>query len=432
MKIFGNKKFFSSLTLPLTKFQIKLIFLFLAALIVISVIIFTQSMVSDLIEREKNIVEFYGKIFENYAEIENKDPDDFLFFIEEITPTITFPLIITDESQVPLEPYEHWSLNISHDPRMTPDQRREFMLNYVEEMALIYSPINVYDNDGNIIQKLYYTNSDLVGKLRMFPYIAIAVIFIFAVIAYLSLTLSKDNEQNKVWVGMAKEAAHQLGTPLSSLLAWLEILRYQHNDPEGLNETIMEMGKDINRLNTIAKRFSKIGSQPDREILNINDLLEYVCNYFDKRLPHLGKRIEILRSFDTPIYVSINQDLFAWVIENLLKNAAESIEENKGEVHIFTRVNPGKRIYIFVKDSGKGMPPKIRSQVFQPGFSTKKRGWGLGLSLAKRIVEDYHDGKIYIKETILKKGSTFVIELPEAKIPEGAKISEVKPMTLEN
>ena len=211
---------------------------------------------------------------------------------------------------------------------------------------------------------------------------------------------------------MAKEAAHQLGTPLSSLLAWLEIIKFSSDDPQAVTETASEMEKDIQRLNTIAIRFSKIGSTPDKELINISKLIDNVCNYYDKRLPHLGKKIEIIRSLDDRIFVEVNIDLFAWVIENLLKNAAEAIEEKTGQIYIFMRVIPNNKIFIFVKDTGKGMTQKLKRQLFTPGFTTKKRGWGLGLSLCKRIVEEYHDGKIYVKESIIGKGTTFAIEIP--------------------
>jgi len=179
---------------------------------------------------------------------------------------------------------------------------------------------------------------------------------------------------------------------------------------------VMEMEKDIERLNTIAKRFSKIGSLPDKELINVTELIQNVCNYFEKRVPHLGKKIDIIQSLDDKIMANINVELFAWVLENLLKNAVESIETPDGKIYIYMRYSTKGHISIYVKDTGKGIPQKLKRQVFYPGFSTKKRGWGLGLSLCKRIVEEYHNGKIYVKESAIGKGTTFAIDLPIEEI----------------
>jgi signal transduction histidine kinase len=325
---------------------------------------------------------------------------------------INLPVIVTDESGVPYEPYESWTLNIKFEENMTIAQQKGLVMSMLKKMQDTYQPIYVKDEDGKIINRVYYTNSELVDKLRFFPLIALITIGVFVVIGYISFSSSRDNEQSKVWVGMSKEAAHQLGTPLSSLLAWIEIIKFSADDPQAVQETVSEMEKDIQRLNTIATRFSKIGSTPEKENINLSKLIENVCNYYDKRLPHLGKKIEIIRSLDDRMFADVNVDLFAWVIENLLKNGAEAIEEKKGQIYIYMRVHPKKKVYIFVKDTGKGMTPKLKRQIFNPGFTTKKRGWGLGLSLCKRIIEQYHDGKIYVKETLPGKGTTFAIELP--------------------
>jgi nitrogen-specific signal transduction histidine kinase len=397
------------------KWQIKLFFTLIAFSIIITVIFITQSIVDELIKREQQQIALYGKIFEYFSDFENKDPDDFLFLIDQYTGTITFPVITTHANDEPYEPYEIWSLNINLDNIESPEKRKKYMENKVKEMAVMYPPIVVKDKDGNTLHKFYYTHSDLVVQLRYFPLIAIIIIALFGVIAYIAFSMSRRSEQSKVWVGMAKEAAHQLGTPLSSLLAWIEILKYSKDDPDSIDETINEMQNDINRLNTITTRFSKIGSSAEIETHDISSLMENICQYFEKRLPHLGKKVEIIRTLTEKIPADVNTELFAWVIENLLKNAAESIENKKGRINIYMKLIPEKRIYIYVKDNGKGMTSQVKRQVFQPGFTTKKRGWGLGLSLTKRIVEDYHGGKIYIKETSPGEGTTFVIELPFSK-----------------
>ncbi|MDT3738083.1 MAG: HAMP domain-containing sensor histidine kinase [Candidatus Kapabacteria bacterium] len=409
----SDKRTINLLVNSLSKWQVKLIFALLALFIIISVVMFTQSLVEELIIREQKAVELYAKVVGDFLDVEEPSTDIFLFFIEDIQKTmINFPVIVTQDNGKPYEPFEIWTLNIDFEKNMTISQQREKVMIMLKKMESTYQPILAKDKSGKIISKVYYTHSALVDKLRFFPFIAMIIIAIFVIIGYISFSSSRDNEQSKVWVGMSKEAAHQLGTPLSSMLAWLEIIKYSAGDPQAVQETVSEMEKDIQRLNTIAVRFSKIGSTPDKENINLSKLIDNVCNYYDKRLPHLGKKIEIIRSLDDRMFADVNVDLFAWVIENLLKNAAESIEEKQGQIYIYMRVHSKKKLFIFVKDTGKGMSPKLKRQIFNPGFTTKKRGWGLGLSLCKRIIEEYHDGKIYVKESMPGKGTTFAIELP--------------------
>lgn len=418
MGFFTERRTINLLVNSLAKWQVKFIFVFIALIIIITIFLFTQSLVKELIKREHDAAGLYAKLIEDFLDTVEKptsssDTDIFLFFLDEIQQTmINFPVIVTYENGEPYEPFENWTLNVEINSKMPINQQREIVLKTLNKMQGAYQPILVKDKEGKIISKIYFTHSALVDKLRFFPFIGLIIIGAFILIGYISFNSSRDNEQSKIWVGMAKEAAHQLGTPLSSLLAWLEIIKFSSDNPQAVTETASEMEKDIQRLNTIAIRFSKIGSTPDKELINISKLIDNVCNYYDKRLPHLGKKIEIIRSLDDRIFVEVNIDLFAWVIENLLKNAAEAIEEKTGQIYIFMRVIPNKKIFIFVKDTGKGMTQKLKRQLFTPGFTTKKRGWGLGLSLCKRIVEEYHDGKIYVKESIIGKGTTFAIEIP--------------------
>lgn len=400
-----------------TKWHIKVIFAVVALGIVVAVITYTQSLVDELIKREQRIINFYAKIYEHYSNPDS-DPEDLLFFLDEVTPTISFPIIITGPKDKPLENFSQYSLNINIDSTLSYEEKKKYIYDYVDKMKSEYPPIIIRDYNGKIIQKFYYTHSELIDRLRYFPLIAIMIIGLFIIIGYLAFSNLRKHEQSKVWVGLAREAAHQLGTPLSSMLAWLEILKISKDDPQQVNDTVSEMENDVNRLNTIATRFSKIGSMPDKEITDIIAHIENVCKYFEKRLPHLGKKVEIIRDLKEPVLAEINKDLFAWVIENLLKNASEAIENRKGQVFIFDRLYPNKKIFIYVRDTGKGMTSKQKRQIFYPGFTTKKRGWGLGLSLVKRIIEEYHDGKIYVKESIPGKGTTFVIEMP---IVEGEK-----------
>lgn len=248
-----------------------------------------------------------------------------------------------------------------------------------------------------------YDDSLMLKRLALYPYVQLGVVLIFVVIAIFALLTSKKAEQNKVWVGLSKETAHQLGTPISSLMAWTEILKENYPD----DELIPEMDKDVKRLQLIADRFSKIGSLPDPVPSSLNEVIQHVVEYMDRRTSNKVKIECILQP--EPIIVKMNASLFEWVIENLCKNAVDAME-GTGKITIMTQ-DEGDKIAIEVSDTGKGIARKNLQTVFQPGFTTKKRGWGLGLSLAKRIVEEYHHGKIWVKSSEVGRGTTFRIEL---------------------
>lgn len=252
-------------------------------------------------------------------------------------------------------------------------------------------------------QLVCYDESTLLKRLSQYPYWQLGIVMIFVVVAIFALLSSKKAEQNKVWVGLSKETAHQLGTPISSLMAWVEILKENH--PE--DEMIPEIDKDVKRLERIAERFSKIGSLPEPKDNSMNEVIEHVVDYMRKRT---SNKVDIICHVpDHEVIVKMNASLFEWVIENLCKNAIDAME-GSGQI-ILTLSEEGKRIAIEVSDTGKGIRKKDIKNVFTPGFTTKQRGWGLGLSLAKRIVEEYHKGKIYIKSSEIGKGTTFRIEL---------------------
>ena len=403
-------KFFKPEITPLTKWWVKLILLVLSAVFIFLSFFYTNSIAREILNREKALIDLYIDIYEYYS-----DPvsnfEDIAFFQEKIIPQINFPIIITDSSDAPLEPFETFSLNVKTDPKLSYTQTRVEYQKLIQKMKSAYEPIVLVDTTGKVLQKYYFYHSAVVDKLTIMPFVAFAIFLLFSISGYIALNASRRNEESKVWIGMAKEAAHQLGTPLSSLLAWAEILRMRINDPD-TNEIIDEIQKDLERLNIVTTRFSKIGSKPDLTMQNIGALIEQVSTYFEKRLPNLGRKISIVREIDKEYFCYLNADLFSWVFENLFKNAAEAIEEKNGSIFI-TIKEKGDWIRIYVRDTGKGMTAKIKRNVFSPGFTTKKRGWGLGLSLTKKIVEDYHNGKISVKESTVGKGTTFVIDLPK-------------------
>jgi len=304
------------------------------------------------------------------------------------------PMIITDEK----DSINDWS-NL--------DSLKVKNISFIHKELTIMKnqndPILVSHKRGNGIQYIYYRDSDLLTKLKYYPVALILILFLFASVIYLFFKSNKIADQNKLWTGMAKETAHQIGTPLSSLLGWIEILRLENTN----ENTVIEIEKDVHRLNTIADRFSKIGSIPKLSKHNIVEATQSSFNYLESRS---SKKVEFnFNSTSNEIYASINLQLFSWVIENLVKNAIDAME-GKGKIALQISEN-SNNVYINITDSGKGISKSLQQKVFSPGYTTKKRGWGLGLSLAKRIIEDYHNGKIFVLKSELNKGTTFEITL---------------------
>ena len=282
-------------------------------------------------------------------------------------------------------------------------KKQNYLANQLFIMKSQNKPINVSYKGESLKQYIYYRDSDLLTKLKYYPIALILILFLFASVIYLFFKSSKVAEQNKLWTGMAKETAHQIGTPLSSLLGWIEILRLENTN----ENTIKEIENDVHRLNTIAERFSKIGSIPELKEQNVVEATSASIDYLKLRSSK-----QIIFKFDSSkkeIYAKINLQLFSWVIENLVKNAIDAME-GKGKIALAITENE-KNVTITISDTGKGIPKHLQHEIFTPGFTTKKRGWGLGLSLAKRIIEDYHNGKITVLKSEIGKGTTFSIML---------------------
>ncbi len=291
--------------------------------------------------------------------------------------------------------------------------------NYADSLKVVSSLARQWLQSGRMIKLLAdkhnnsefilvcYDESTMLKRLAMYPYVLLGVVLLFVFIAIFILLVSKRAEQNKVWVGLSKETAHQLGTPISSLMAWTEILKEQYP-----NDTLIpEMDKDVKRLQLISERFSKIGSLPEPVPTNLKEVLEHVIEYMDRRTSH---GVVFVRDFpDKDVWLKMNASLFEWVIENLCKNAVDAMSGGPGTITVRI-VEEDNKICVEVSDTGKGIKKKNMSHVFRPGFTTKQRGWGLGLSLAKRIIEDYHKGKIFVKWSEVNKGTTFRVELREA------------------
>lgn len=305
------------------------------------------------------------------------------------------PMILVDENgNIGANSY----LNL--DPVKAKDPA--FLLKQLEIMKEQNSPIEI-NFAKNRTQYIYYRNSDLLNKLSYYPLTLILILTLFLTVIYMMFTSSKVAEQNKLWTGMAKETAHQIGTPLSSLLGWIAILKMENAD----DKYVDEIEKDVHRLNTIANRFSKIGSLPTLEKLDIIAVTKNAYEYLEYRS---SKQISFsFNTSETNLYSTINDELYSWVIENLIKNAIDAML-GKGELAVAITAD-AKKIKIDITDTGKGMAKSQFKKIFKPGFTTKKRGWGLGLSLSKRIIEDYHKGKIIVKNSEINKGTTFQIVL---------------------
>ncbi len=391
--------------------KIKFLLLLVAFGIVIPTLIYTHSLVLQLQNKEREIVRLYAKSFE-YIVKPSTSSTDYSFIFNELITTIDFPLILTSPA-ISAESLQiiSWK-NINIDSTWNEQQRTKFFHSLIKEMDETNSPIAVTFQDSVVLNMVHYGESTFITQLRWLPYFLLAIGSLFILIGYVSFSYIKKNEQSNIWVGMARETAHQLGTPLSSLMGWIELLQLQLPEEKKTQEVLGDMKHDIQRLNKIAERFSKIGSKPHLKEENLKEVIEKVILYFQKRIPQTGKSVDISISSDEKITVFINRELFEWVIENLIKNALDSMEEKKGAItfHIEKIKN---YIIIDVSDTGKGIEQKFKKDIFRPGFSTKKRGWGLGLSLSKRIIEDYHKGKIFLKESTIGKGTIFRIRLHE-------------------
>ncbi len=383
----------------------KIVMVVMAIAIVIGVLFYTQTIVEKLQEREHMTADRYTKAIEFIANDASLSGD--YTFAFNMVEDIDFPILMTSPDLVPTS-----GQNIDVDSAsLSPEELLAAHIKLRDEFAKVNPPIVVTYNDTMILNYLYYDESDLVKELRALPYIEILVAAMFILIGYIGFSYIKRSEQANIWVGMSKETAHQLGTPLSSLLGWLELLRVHRNEPEQMDQTIDEMEKDVNRLNRIALRFSKIGSKPQLDKQNLMDTLRKSADYYRRRTPQLGKKVEIIVPEIEQVTARYNGELMEWVFENLIKNALDAMEQNEGRIE-FTVTEGHRNITIDVRDSGKGMDQRMKKDIFRPGFSTKKRGWGLGLSLARRIVQDYHSGKLFVQETSQGKGTTFRIQLP--------------------
>lgn len=369
-----------------------------AFIIVATSLLFTNRLAEKLTLEQHRKMEIWAEAMRQFVNAtEETEHVDFLWKIIEENDNI--PVLIADQADQIVT-----SRNFAHVPEENADA---YYAKELKRLKGLRKPIEISLGD-NQKQYIYYDDSNLLKQLAYYPYIQLSVIAIFLIGVLMALATTKNAEQNRVWVGLSKETAHQLGTPISSLLAWIEILKSNYPD----DSMIDDMGNDINRLKTIAERFSKIGSKSEFELVNINDTLRQSVQYMQKRSSQMVTYT--LTETEPTIQTQLCVPLFEWVIENLCKNAIDAMD-GKGSIQIETTIDERKHVIIDITDTGKGIDKRQFKSVFKPGYTTKRRGWGLGLSLAKRIIEEYHHGKIFVKQSALNKGTTFRIILSQKK-----------------
>lgn len=373
----------------------KYIFIAVAIVIAISFLVISNQMAGDMAKDERQKMELWAYAINMAAN--NDRVGELELTLKILSSNKTIPVILCDE-------FDNVLMTANID--IPPEDSLEYLAGKVESFKKLNTPIVV--ESPNFKQYVYYGDSSTLQRLQYYPFIQIGVMTFFICVSFLALLSTKNAEQNKLWVGLSKETAHQLGTPISSMLAWVEYLKSKTEDASILNE----MEKDVMRLQVVADRFSKIGSTPAPETRQVGEEMMQSVAYLEKRI---SKKIKFEFEIpDEPLYAKISASLFSWVIENLTKNAVDAME---GQGHILFKLSQRNGfVCIDITDTGKGLPKAMFKSIFSPGFTTKERGWGLGLSLAKRIIEDYHRGRIYVKSSEIGVGTTFRIELARVSV----------------
>lgn len=371
---------------------VKYLIVFSAVIIAASFLLISNRIAKDLAREERQKIQLWAHAVIDVTS--GEENTDLSLALKILASNKSVPVILCDENDN-VETF----VNIE-----IPEDTTAFLKAEIARFKKEKTPIIIENSDFR--QYVYYGDSIVLKRLQLFPLIQIGVLIVFILISFMAVLSAKNAEQNKLFVGFSKEAAHQLGTPISSMLAWIEYLRLKEQDSVVLNE----MEKDIQRLQVITERFSKIGSKTPPELRELREEVKLSVAYLDKRI---SKKVSIFFDFpDEPVYVNLVPMLFSWVIENLTKNAVDAME-GKGTI-LFGIILKGDSVYLDVSDSGKGIQKSKFKEVFKTGFTTKERGWGLGLSLVKRIMEDYHNGRIYVKRSEINVGTTFRIELNAA------------------
>ncbi len=361
--------------------------------LIIGLLSYTQILVNKLRSDNKEIVHLYANMIVDIVADDNDANIDFVF--ENVIQKAKFPLIQTNTENVP-QIWKNLPSSIS-----TLQQISEYIKmteKYNKPLTLKY---NLSEGEDIVFGFLYYGDSIIVQKLKLWRYIEIIAIGLFIFLGFSGFSFIRNNEKKHIWVGMARETAHQLGTPVSALIGWVDRLG---DHPQEVNSIIPEMRMDLKRLEQVGRRFSKMGTRSDFEKLNLSERVELVVEYLNKRLPSIAKKVNIIKDIDQEIFLMGNSSLLAWAMENIIRNGMDAIDKENGEIIVSLKKVENK-IKIRIQDNGKGIPKKDWKNIFRPGFSTKKAGWGLGLSLANRIIEDIHEGELRILKSSFDTGT---------------------------
>lgn len=377
--------------------RVKIVFVLTVIFVAVSSLFVSKTLTDNLKREEQGRMEVWAEAMKSLSKADGNT--DLSLVLKVLNENDYIPVILLDR-RGNVTDYRNVSLRGANRADSLRDAR-QLALNWIAEGHVIRVTI---DNVDNSYINVCYDESLILKRLTIFPFVQLAVVVIFVVLAVFALLASKRAEQNRVWAGLSKETAHQLGTPISSLMAWVEVLKEEYPD----DTLIPELDKDVSRLRLISDRFSKIGSKPELAMVSLQEVLAHVVDYIDRRTSHnVVIRCQLP---DHDVMVNINAALFEWVIENLCKNAVDAMNGGPGTISIAV-METGQKVAIDVADTGKGISKKNIKNVFRPGFTTKKRGWGLGLSLAKRIIEEYHKGRVFVKSSEVGVGTTFRIEL---------------------
>ena len=389
------KQYMKKMTFYTHKKRWKVVLFIVAIIIGVLSLTYTGRLVKKMEIEERKNMEIWAEAQASLANMDDMQ-QEITFYLNIITKNTTIPVILVNDND---------SIVTAKNIKKSKENNVKYLYRKLEKMKGDHERIVIDFLDGTK-NYIYYEDSTILKQLTIYPYVQLGVISLFIVIAYLAFSSSRKAEQNQVWVGMSKETAHQLGTPISSLMAWVEILKQNDIDQNYINE----MGKDVNRLQMVAERFSKIGSIPELPLTDLRKVLDAAIGYMNTRT---SKNIEFVLHYNTTgeVIIPLNDSLFHWVIENLAKNSVDAMN-GKGKITLYL-VENDKEAIIKMTDTGKGIPKSKHKTIFNPGYTSKERGWGLGLSLSKRIVENYHNGKVFVHSSEIDRGTTFKIVLPK-------------------
>ncbi|MFQ5511865.1 MAG: ATP-binding protein [Candidatus Krumholzibacteriia bacterium] len=393
------------------------------ALLTLGVLLYSNRVIGRMEEQSAATTRLFSRfIAEVVLEVQDEGKRSLL---QEVVGEIQLPVVLTDVDGRPFAwhrvgvdpPTEADFANLAAlDPADPPPGKMKALVDRTRKMDRSHPPIAIHARgSGDVLAYVHFGLSRLQRELRLMPFIQLALFLVFMGVGLQGFRYLKLSEQRSIWVGMAKETAHQLGTPLSALLGWTQLLRDQVAEGRSaeIGKSVDEMDEDLHRLSKVTERFSKIGSQPELKSISISEVLERTVKYFHRRLPRLKADSTLTLEFEETPIVRGNEELLEWVFENLIKNGLDALGEKGGTIAIQTRYDASKQVVeIMVRDSGRGVPAALRQRIFSPGFTTKRRGWGLGLALTRRIVEDYHGGDLKLAETGSGKGTTFVVRFP--------------------